>query len=471
MANIIDESIINLDPDKINLNDKDEVKAIFISLLNTIEHLVQENIKLREENQQLKDEIARSKGEKGKPRIKSNVPAREPSIPKARSKNWSKGSKKDKVKIDREVAIPVECPLPTDARFVGYRKVVIQDVSLKTDNVAYLLERYYSQSLNKYYDAVLPKEVRGSQFGPNLKALAAALYFSCRVTENKICQLFNEIGISISEGQISNMLTKEKHEELTAEKQSIFEAGMDQALFAQTDETGSRHQGKNHYMHVVCDPRFTCYFIRPDKKRDTVRKILGLNIGECLDIPLMTDDARQYYGLSKISCLCWIHEIRHYKKLNPYLGYHKRILDSFLAELFGLYRVMLLFKDSPDDLRKNEILSRFKSLVNKSYGYSELDERLAVTWQNRDRLFQFLDLPFIPLHNNESEIAAREPVLKRKISYGTRSELGKLAWENMLSIKDTCRKLNVSFYRYMQDIYSSSFVMPRLAALLIPDHS
>ena len=157
MANIIDESIINLDPDKINFEDKDEVKAIFIAFLNTIEHLVQENIRLREENQQLKDEIARLMGEKGKPRIKSNVPAREPSIPKTRPKNWSKGSKKDKVKIDREVTVPVDCPLPTDARFVGYRKVVIQDVVLKTDNVAYLLERYYSQSLNNLNSALRGK--------------------------------------------------------------------------------------------------------------------------------------------------------------------------------------------------------------------------------------------------------------------------------------------------------------------------
>jgi cell division septum initiation protein DivIVA len=84
MANIIEESIINLDPDKINFEDKDEVKAIFIALLNTIEHLVQENNRLREENQQLKDEIARLKGEKGKPRMKSSVPAREPSVPKTR---------------------------------------------------------------------------------------------------------------------------------------------------------------------------------------------------------------------------------------------------------------------------------------------------------------------------------------------------------------------------------------------------
>jgi len=60
-----------------------------------------------------------------------------------------------------------------------------------------------------------------------------------------------------------------------------------------------------------------------------------------------------------------------------------------------------------------------------------------------------LDHPSIPLHNNESEIAAREPVIKRKISYGTRSELGKCAWENALSIKDTCRKLGVNFFQYI----------------------
>ncbi len=55
----------------------------------------------------------------------------------------------------------------------------------------------------------------------------------------------------------------------------------------------------------------------------------------------------------------------------------------------------------------------------------------------------------------------------RKISYGTRSELGRLAWENMLSIMDTCRKLRVSFYRYVLDIFSDSYSMPRLSDLML----
>jgi regulator of replication initiation timing len=471
MASIIKESIINIDPDKINFDDKESVKELIIALLNTIEHLVQENAKLREENQQLRDKIANLKGEKGKPKIRPSVSAREPLSSKQKSQRWSKGSKKDKIKVDRQVTVSVNRPLPPDTHFACYRKVVIQDVILKTDNVEYLLEKYYSPSLNKYYDAKLPNSVRGSQFGANLKAFIAVLYFSCRVTENKIWQLCKDIGISISEGQISNIITKVMHKELASEKQAIFEAGMNHASFVQADETGARHQGRNHYMHVICDPSFTCYFIKPDKKRDTLKDIFGLGKEERLEIPLVTDDAKQYYELSEINCLCWIHEIRHYIELNPYLGYHKRILESFLAELYEFYRFIQLYKINPNDDIKAEVRSKFEGLIFRSYGYRELELRLAVTWKNRDRLLQFLDYPYIPLHNNESEIAAREPVIKRKISYGTRSELGKSAWENALSIKDTCRKLGVNFFQYMLDIYSNSFPMKRLAEVLAPTYS
>ena len=114
--------------------------------------------------------------------------------------------------------------------------MLVQDILLKTDNVEYLLERYYSPSLNRYYDAKLPNSVKGSQFGANLKSfIAVFLYFSFRVTENKIWQLCKDIGISISDGQISNIITKVMHKELASEKQAIFESGMNHASFVQTD--------------------------------------------------------------------------------------------------------------------------------------------------------------------------------------------------------------------------------------------
>ena len=78
-----------------------------------------------------------------------------------------------------------------------------------------------------------------------------------------------------------------------------------------------------------------------------------------------------------------------------------------------------------------------------------------------------LKYPQIPLHNNPAEIALRELVIKKKISYGTKSEEGRIAWENMMTIMDTCRKHNVSFMEYVKDIFSERYSMPRLSILIL----
>jgi len=104
-------------------------------------------------------------------------------------------------------------------------------------------------------------------------------------------------------------------------------------------------------------------------------------------------------------------------------------------------------------------------------GYVMLDETIASTRKRKDRLLKVLVYPELLLHNNGSEIAVREGVIKRKISYGTRSESGKAAWENQLTILDTCRKQGVSYFEYILDIISGSYSMPRLSQLLMRSKS
>jgi len=124
-------------------------------------------------------------------------------------------------------------------------------------------------------------------------------------------------------------------------------------------------------------------------------------------------------------------------------------------------------KENPNKIMSMHVQERFDSIFSTVTGYKTLDDRIAMTQKKKEELLLVLDYPNVPLHNNLAEIAVREGVIKRKISYGTRSELGKLAWENMLSIIDTCRKLEVSFYRYLYDIFSDSYSMPRLSDLIL----
>ena len=103
------------------------------------------------------------------------------------------------------------------------------------------------------------------------------------------------------------------------------------------------------------------------------------------------------------------------------------------------------FRKNPDENEKEILGNEFDMLFSTETGYEELDKRIALTKEKKEELLLVLWFPEIPIHNNPAELALRELVIKRKISNGTRSEDGKAACENQMSILDTCRKLGVSF--------------------------
>jgi len=68
---------------------------------------------------------------------------------------------------------------------------------------------------------------------------------------------------------------------------------------------------------------------------------------------------------------------------------------------------------------------------------------------NKTELLLVLDRPEVPLHTNGSERDLRPQVIRRKISGGTRSELGRACRDAFLGLLLTCAKLGVSFWDYL----------------------
>jgi len=265
-----------IDPNQIK--DLDRAKEAIRMLLNMVEELKQENDALRKDVQHLRDEVNRFKGEQGKPKIKpkkktggsdhsSEEERRQPKKRRRRRKN-------SQIKIDREEKLEVDrSQLPEDAEFKGYETVIIQDLVIKTDNVRFLKEKFYSPSLGKTYLASLPAGYRG-EFGPGLRCLAISLYYAAEMTEPKIVEFFNNLGILISEGYISNLLIKDK-DNWHAEKEAVYLAGLKSSAWQHLDDTATRVNGENQHCHIVCNPFYTAYFTRPRKDRLTVIEILS----------------------------------------------------------------------------------------------------------------------------------------------------------------------------------------------------
>jgi len=251
-------------------------KAVVL-LLNIVEELKQENIAQRAEIQRLRDENNRLKGEQGKPDIKPNKksPSDHSSEKERREKRSPVKRKKRKkiaeVTINREEVVKVDqTQLPEDAEFKGYETVIVQDLQIKTDNICFHKEKYYSAAEKKTYTAELPKGYQG-QFGPTVRALVISLYYAGGMSEPKIIELIEQMGVNISDGKISNLLTKETRA-WQEEVDEIIIAGLSSGSWQHYDDTGTRVNGVNGYCHILCNPFYTVYATHRKKDRLTVSR-------------------------------------------------------------------------------------------------------------------------------------------------------------------------------------------------------
>jgi hypothetical protein len=181
---------------------------------------------------------------------------------------------------------------------------------------------------------------------------------------------------------------------------------------------------------------------------------------------LVCDDAPQFVGVTAAIQLCWVHEGRHYHKLDPCVPTHRAVLRRFRARFWRYYRKLLAYRDAPSPAAATRLRRAFARLFATTTGYAALDRRIAVTRSHKPSLLQVLAHPELPLHNNPAELGARRRVRKRKVSYGPQTTDGARAWDTFQTLAATAAKLGVSFYQYLRDRLSGTPHLPALADLI-----
>jgi hypothetical protein len=178
---------------------------------------------------------------------------------------------------------------------------------------------------------------------------------------------------------------------------------------------------------------------------------------------LLSDDATVYDHLSTGHGLCWVHDWRHYAKLRPVVSSHLRALQAYRTDYWELYRALLRYRGSPSEAERVRLSEAFDRLSRRETGYNALDERIQKTADKRAQLLAVLELPDIPLHNNDMELAARRRVRKRDVSFGPQSRAGARAWDTFQTIAATAAKLGVGLFHYLRDRLVSPETTPSLA--------
>jgi hypothetical protein len=201
--------------------------------------------------------------------------------------------------------------------------------------------------------------------------------------------------------------------------------------------------------------QLTAWGIRADEPRRIVTEagLFGtlMHYELYLDQPLLSDDAGQFKILGLLHALCWLHAERSIRKLVPLSPREQEAIDRVRDAVWKYYQRLRAYRQSPTPRRRAGLERDFDRLFTRRTGFMDLNAALKRIHEKRADLLLVLDRPEIPLHNNLSENDIREWAKKRKISAGTRSELGRRCRDTFVSLKKTCRKLGVSFWRYLQD--------------------
>ncbi len=182
---------------------------------------------------------------------------------------------------------------------------------------------------------------------------------------------------------------------------------------------------------------------------------------------LLTDDAPQFKQITDLLALCWIHDGRHYKKLNPVIPLHIEILSQFLNRYWDYYHKLLDYKNLFTENIAQSLEQEFDKIFSTVTGYNQLDERIKKTKAKKDSLLLVLLYPELPLHNNASELGARTQARYRDISLHTVTEKGTKIKDTFMTIVETSKKLSINTYNYFYDRISKKYDMPSLASLIV----
>jgi len=181
---------------------------------------------------------------------------------------------------------------------------------------------------------------------------------------------------------------------------------------------------------------------------------------------LIADEAPQFNLIAKDKGLCWIHDGRHYKKLNPFVPAYRVILDDFREKYWDYYQKLLDYKSDLTTEMASALSLEFDALFSTRTGYADLDDRIAKTLAKKESLLLVLIFPFLPIENNAAELGARVQARIRDINLHTISENGTKSKDSFATIFETARKLGVNAFHYVHDRVSKTFAMQSLADLI-----
>lgn len=273
----------------------------------------------------------------------------------------------------------------------------------------------------------------GSQLGPTVVALAAALKHGFGVPYRKVASvLLAHFGIRVTAGAL--VLAEHR---LAARAEPAYEAlvlAVRQSAVVHVDETGWRIGGRGAWLWVFCTRQVTVYAIRQSRGADVVQELLGVHFAGVLT----SDCFLAYDPFAGVKQKCFAHLLRTLSEIETL---KTRGAVRFPRAVAALLRRAMALKAQKAALPAPHYAARVRRLEARldrllAGRYTDPDNRRFANRLRKQRphLFTFLFHDEVEPTNNRAERQIRPAVVVRKISAGNRTETGAHTHEVLTSL-------------------------------------
>ena len=169
--------------------------------------------------------------------------------------------------------------------------------------------------------------------------------------------------------------------------------------------------------------------------------------GHLSDAVVLSDDAGQF-DVGR-HALCWVHAERLVHKLDTFNDQQRAAQKRLRGLIWNFYASLKGYRLNPSNRWASTLRARFDRIFRRHTGFATLDRLLARLYANKTALLRVLERPEIPLHTNASENDIRCYVTRRKVSAGTRSDVGRDSRDAFLGLTKTCNKLLIPVWDYL----------------------
>jgi len=338
----------------------------------------------------------------------------------------------------------------------------------------------YCQACRRAVIRAAPDELPKAPIGPVAKSTAIYLRYAMGLSYRKVHRLFEHLfGLKFVPASALGF-----DRQAAAKGRPLYEdlrEKIQASALVHADETSWRQDGESHWVWFAGNRDLALFHIDKHRSTDVAQSILGSNFGGVL----LADGYAAYNGvhpLARQSCLA--HIIRHAKETLEELRLRTKPSRDRTAQRF-CSKIAAFFSKVCDVARKllAGVLDRKRAPLLEARLGAELEKicarklashkaetlRTRLLGPERHRLFTFLRYPEVPPTNNHAEQSLRFLVIFRKLTFGTRSELGSLTHSILASLVATARRQGRDPRRFLQTLLTTD--TPTSQAALYGDPS